>query len=157
MFSKYITSIFSVGICAFICETLCDSFTCSKIFNRTLNAITSLVLFIIIVIPFCSMIKNYRINSDAFTFEETTSVLQTENLIDLSFSELENSLTEKIKAETGILTEDIRINYSMSKNTPVISGINVTVGTTSKDKKEALNQYLKTLFANEIKIEITEK
>ncbi len=151
--SSYLSSILSVGIISFICETVAASKSKSSM-KKVLGFITSLCVFASVALPFFSAVKSMGTSLDARTeqqedFDEGVFYRQVE-------IEFEDEIRKNIFNEFGILLENISINLSVIDSEITISRISIYLSGDFLDMSEQIKEHLYSICPKDTKITITE-
>ena len=152
-FSSYIKMLLSVGLCAFICSTVCDNFKSSKTLERAMATTVSLCIFITVLFPICSIIRNSGtlIHSvDEGTTIETSSFTQN----------IEESMNKQIKGiiyeNFGMVPKSTSVSISTQDDEYVIEEILIELNHKDSDKKSLIAEFLRSLSEEDTNIQITE-
>ena len=142
LFSEYIVSVMSMGICVYICEWLCIGKGTSQGMKKTVSFICGMCLFITVVLPFISAVKSFAHDSavTAKTFAQPKQSGQTEALYELTAKEMSERLSEMIFLDTGINPELVSIQIREENGSLYVEKIAVSV-CDRKDEK-AISDYL---------------
>ncbi len=143
-FNSYITSILSVGVCAFICEWICISHSKSDSLKKALSFIASLCIFISVIFPFFSQIKNSLESFSLSSYYKTDSYDEYDKseFYSLTAREAEKNTGIMIYHEFGINPVSISIELCESDNILSVSSITVTLKSEHHDFKQQIYQFL---------------
>ena len=148
-------SIFTAGICAIICESVCTGFGTSENLGKALSTVTSLIMVIIIVFPIGKVIKNKPTFSESNSNEQSVTS-QSNDLISLTISQLEAEISEQISMETGIKPQSIIIDFIESDEIQTIEKITVILSQTDIYDRNDVDNIVKKMVGDNIIVEITE-
>lgn len=142
LFSEYIVSVMSMGICVYICEWLCIGKGTSQGMKKTVSFICGMCLFITVALPFISAVKSFAHDSavTAKTFAQPKQSGQTEDLYELTAKEMSERLSEMIFLDTGINPELVSIQLR-EENDMLCVG-NVTVSVCDRQDEKVISDYL---------------
>ncbi len=154
VFSEYIKSILTVGVCAFLCESLSSVFQKSKASESAVRLMVNLCVFTVAVSPLFSAFSyldfnSFKINETQYN-EESTYTLNA-----LTAKELEKQVSSKIYESTRVFIKDIKIDIKLENDAILIK--KVTAEISSKDDIEKVNLCIKEMLGQEINTEITVK
>lgn len=155
-FSSYIGLVLTIGICAFICETLCGCFANSMTVSRTVGIITSLCVFISIILPICTALN--KLGFDNFSIREDNKATATsyDSLYDLAENRLENQISQSIYEELGIMPASISIELNVDEEYLNIQNVSVVLEKGDFTDEPKISKYLKSMFGSQTQINILE-
>lgn len=156
MFSDYLKSILTAGICAFFCETISNSFGSSKVLSKAMNIVTSLVMICVVILPLCNIISN---TANIFSFDKENSNnkdIDKETFLSLTFDNVEDSLKSQILTETGIYCDEISIDFTESESGLEIKEITVMSEGISSENKDIVKCVIVNNFGDKINVTFTE-
>ena len=153
-FSSYIKMLLSVGLCAFICNTVCESFKTSKTLEKAISTTLSLCMFITILVPICSILKTDNILSKSFEQNDSVETYS-------SFSEnIENALSlqisEAIREKTGISPKSTCVTVAKNNDGFKLKKITVTLNTENKSEKNLVSDLLTSITDESTLTQISE-
>ena len=136
--SVYITSLLSLGICAFISETLCSSFSKGTALSKGLGLISSLCIFTVIISPITLAMKSCGKTAE-LPKEVNVNTETNENLLEgLTEKDLENRFSDLLSEKLGIQAVYIGIDCNISDSVCDINNINIGLYRKDMESKEQI-------------------
>jgi len=156
-FSSYLGSVMTIGICAFICETVSSASQTSAGTKNAMRLICSLCVFITVIIPFCSGIRSFytHIATSGITAEKN-SVQYENSFLELTEKETEKRIMQEILDKTGIIIKSADIDLCEKENMLIVLSVRVTVSNKDSGDADNVRQLISDMFGSdaEIKIEV---
>lgn len=153
-FGYYINALVSIGLCAFICESIVTN----KVLSKALGLITGLCVFTVVISPIISFAVKGNIKEifDTSKYENTYNQTTTDftNLIE---KDMEDRLSQSIKDQLGLQISDVSIDFTIKDDKAFIESVCVVLDTQDKSENELVREYLYGIFGNETNISVTEK
>ncbi len=142
-FSGYILNLFSVCICAFLCKALC-SFDGSGSSQQGLKLITGLCVFISVVLPFCSTIRQSAASlSEGLNIEPQSQYTISEEFYNQTKIQFQERYISEIYNATGILADSISIEFTTSDDSFEFKRIEVVLKNASTEDAEKIKEYIR--------------
>ena len=149
--SNYITSILTVGICAFLCEAISGFKGCAKL-SDAMKFISTLCVFTAVLIPFGISVKNI----DKSKFKATFPNAAIQNNSYESFDTLvEKETAKKIKEEIIKITKTHpkEVFTELDKNTfEIVSVTIITDGIQDEAFYEKAKEAINEMFEKEVTV-----
>ena len=151
----YLSTVVTLGICAFISENICN-FGTNKTLSKAMNLISSLCIFTAITLPLISSLSSCSIQDiNNYSVEETTK--DTSSFYSLIVDELKEKVSAKIFERFGIESECSGIELSVNENTMTVTKVCIDILPKDIYLKNDVHEFTKNLFYENTTILITEK
>ncbi len=153
--SKYIGTIFIISLCSALCEFTLKSTSGSQTLQRGLKLVISLALCVSVFVPAANVFKNgfpdfskdIQVNGTS-----NSKALQNTFLEQLTKSEVEKQVEQKIFHKTGILPDGVCISFVTDNNVTSIEYVDISLKKEYSNAYEEIREYTVTLTGAIVKI-----
>lgn len=148
--TNYIMTILSIGICAFILESVLSSFYSYKNISTAVKLVYSLCIFCSIVFPVFSIKLDFsKIQNKTAAIIQNGTAQDIPSLDLLLKKELEEKTNSEIFNQSGILCDsisiDLNINNTDGQKNICVTNVRITLSQTNSDKITQIQDCLKTI------------
>lgn len=149
-FNSYLYSILTVGICAFICETLACRTSNSDSLSKGLSLITSICIFLTVISPLFSSLSS--INFSEWNYDKNKEKPDENIFLELTANETEKEIANQIKNDVGI--EACRADIKFKTDGDVLKADEIILSVNKKSicKENEIRTIVKNIIGDEIKV-----
>lgn len=149
-FNTYLYSILTVGICAFVCETLVCRTNNSDSLSKGLSLITSICMFLTVISPLFSSLSS--INFSDWNYDKNESKTDENVFLELTANETEKEIANQIKNAAGIKKCGVDIKLKTDDDVLTADEIILSVSNDGISKENEIRTAVKNIIGDEIKV-----